>query len=359
MKLLYSYANLLAIFNHHVIHGVHATTNNHNRQLQLNQAEAAKRIDDAVDQAMLSVENGDVTGIAFPLNYVMLSSEFGSEQQLTVNLRLPGIDRNQNMLVDTGSNSLAFCNKSLAEEATDINKINYGQCNAYGDTSTCPDGTSTGYWEYYVGQLYKGSVAVYNNQGEEIESMANASFTIMESQDFYVCDSILDGIVGVAYTEGNLVVNSSQFNVSSLWDESCKIGDTSYGECYAGLENLTQFYTLPSPLEMALSQGVETGYNKAQAFGIYVDYAATIGSVEDTVIPSLGIYFGGDLALNNDFYNNGKVQVAKQTTNNCQGQYKGPLSWYQLGFNAIRVPGLNFTQSTTELCQACAQESPR
>ena len=101
MKLVYSYANLLAIFNHHVISGVHATINNNDRQLLLNQAEAAKRIDDAVDQAMLSVEKGDVTGIAFPLNYVALSSS--GTQQLTVNLRLPGVDRNQNMLVDTGT----------------------------------------------------------------------------------------------------------------------------------------------------------------------------------------------------------------------------------------------------------------
>jgi hypothetical protein len=357
MKLLYSYANLLAIFNHRVISGVHATINN-DRRLQLsliNQTEAETRVDDAVNQAMLSVENGDVTGIAFPLNYVLLSREFGSEQQLTVNLRLPGVDRNLNILVDTGSNSLAFCNKSLAEEATDINKINYGQCNAYSDTSPCPDG-STGYYStFYVGQVYKGSVAVYNNQGDELESMANASFTIMDSEDFYVCDSILDGIVGVAYTEGNLVVSLSEFNVSSLWDEHCKIGDTSYGECWTGLdlENL-QFYALPSPLETALEQGVESGYNTAEAFGIYVDYAATIGSKNDTVIPSLGIYFGGDLALNNDFYNNGKAQVAKQVTNNCQGDDKGPLGWYQLGFNAIRVPGLNFIQSTTELCQECA-----
>jgi hypothetical protein len=110
MKLLYSYANLLAIFNHRVISGVHATVNN-DRRLQLNQAEAAKRVDNVVDVAMSSVENGDVTGVAFPLNYVMLSSEFGSEQQLTVNLRLPGVDRDQNMWVDTGAlqRSLYLC----------------------------------------------------------------------------------------------------------------------------------------------------------------------------------------------------------------------------------------------------------
>lgn len=98
MKLAYAYANLLAI--NHYISGVLATVNNDLRRLETNQAEAAKRIDDAVDQAMSSVEKGDVTGIAFPLNHVVLSS-YGV-QQLTVNLRLPGVDRNLNVMVDTG-----------------------------------------------------------------------------------------------------------------------------------------------------------------------------------------------------------------------------------------------------------------
>ena len=98
MKLAYAYANLLAINRY--ISGVLATVNNDLRRLETNQAEAAKRIDDAVDQAMSSVEKGDVTGIAFPLNYVVFSSN--RVQQLTANLRLPGVDRNLNVMVDTG-----------------------------------------------------------------------------------------------------------------------------------------------------------------------------------------------------------------------------------------------------------------
>ena len=38
-------------------------------------------------------------------------------------------------MIDTGSSSLAFCNKSLADEATDINKIN----TAYSGYVACPD----------------------------------------------------------------------------------------------------------------------------------------------------------------------------------------------------------------------------
>ena len=264
------------------------------RRLTLDQAAAAKRVDDAVNVAMSSVENGDVTGVAFALNYVALSE---GEQELTVNLRLPGVDRNLNVLIDTGSSSLAFCNKSLADEATDINKINYAQCTAYSGYFDCPDSNVTaGILVFYSGQMYQGDVGAYNNQGEEIASMDNVSFAIMEEKQFYACNGPSDGILGVSYWEGNdaFPVNSSDFEASSVWVESCKnpdqyefsVGYESIGNCNA--ENPT---TLPAPLETALTKGVESGNNKAEAFGLYLDYAATIGSVNDTIIPSLGIFF--------------------------------------------------------------------
>jgi hypothetical protein len=248
---------------------------------------------------------------------------------------------------------LAFCNKSLAEEAN-ISKINYAQCNSYGFVDTCPD-NSTGYSEFYVGQVYEGDVAVYSNQGDEITSMDNVSFTIMETSNFYACDSPLDGIAGIAFDKlnsGYASEPSLDFDAMDLWNASCKnpdqyefsIGYETIGTCAYG--DLAQTI-LPSPLETALAQDVATGYNTAKAFGLYCDYAATYESEVDTVIPSLGIYFGGDLALNNQFYNNGKAHVAQQLE--CGGENQ----WYELGINSIRVPGLNFTQSTTELCSEC------
>ena len=98
MKLHYL-ANLFAT-KHYV--GSALGLNSSSRRLTLDQAEAAKRVDDAVNVALSSVENGDVTGVALPLNYVALSSKNGYEQQLTVNLGLPGVDRNLNILIDTG-----------------------------------------------------------------------------------------------------------------------------------------------------------------------------------------------------------------------------------------------------------------
>jgi len=70
----------------------------YSRRLQLNQADIAKRVDDAVNVAMSSVNNGDVTGVALPLNFELHSGI----PSLTVNLRLPGVNRNLNMIIDTG-----------------------------------------------------------------------------------------------------------------------------------------------------------------------------------------------------------------------------------------------------------------
>jgi len=80
------------------------------RQLLLNQAAAAKHVDDAVDQAMSSVKNGDVTGVALPLNFVLSSSN----HQVTVSLRLPGVDQNQNMMIDTGMFYFYFAHSHIS-----------------------------------------------------------------------------------------------------------------------------------------------------------------------------------------------------------------------------------------------------
>ena len=92
MKLHYL-ANLFA-----TMHYIGSVLGLHSRQLLLNQAAAAKHVNDAIDQAMSSVKNGDVTGVALPLNFVLSSPN----HQLTVSLRLPGVDQNQNMMIDTG-----------------------------------------------------------------------------------------------------------------------------------------------------------------------------------------------------------------------------------------------------------------
>ncbi len=325
------------------------------RRLFINQDDAAKRVRDAITAANQAVKNGETSGIALPLDYVKLSDQLGSDQLLTVRLRLPGVDKDQNVQIDTGSSALVFCNKSLIDEAKSISKTNYAQCNPFGSpTVTCPDGTSSGKDSVISGQVFQGDVAVYTDQGEEVASMDNVSFAIAELAQNYACFGPLDGIFGVAYKGQNTVVELPypDFNVSSLWDVSCvnpdqarfSAGYKTLGKCTH--DNMTKV-TLPPPLEQSLVQDFNSGQITSEAFGVYLDYAATIGSKVDTVVPSLGIYFVGDLAYDNQFYNNGEVQVAKTVSPNNSGDFY----WYLMNFTSIRVPGLNLTQSTVDLCK--------
>ena len=213
--------------------------------------EAAKKVRDAIAAANQAVDNGETSGVALPLDYVRLSEQFGGNQQLTVRLRLPGVDKDQNVMIDTGSSSLAFCNKSLVEEAKNIIKTKYAQCKQYSDPVSCPDG-STGSQAVLAGQVFQGDVSAYNDQGEEVASMDNVSFAIMDISQIYSCFGPLDGIFGVAYKSLNNVVDlpSPDFDVSSLWNKKCdnpnqaasSEGFETIGMCDTG--NMPQVFTV-------------------------------------------------------------------------------------------------------------------
>jgi len=304
MKLSSALATLIAFQRHG--HSIWASADE--RKLLLNQADAAKRVDDIVKTAMASADAGDVHGVALPLNYVVLSANEGKEQQLSVALRLPGVERDQNVMIDTGSSSLAFCDNSLVEEAVNITKTDYAQCNKYDGALSCPNDPSAGD-SFYVGQVFKGNITAYNSEtGKDIASMDEVYFGILSNVQNYMCLGPLNGIIGVAYSGLNKGVNipSPDFNILSLWNESCQVDNKSVGSCTGN--NMTKV-PLPAPLEQILKEDDESGYISAEAFGLYCDYAATIGSKLDTIVPSLGIFFGGDMALNNTFYNGGTPQV--------------------------------------------------
>jgi len=302
------FAALLALERHG--HSICASAEDHERKLLLNQADAAKRVDDVVKISMASADAGDVKGVALPLNYVKLSANEGSEQQLTVALRLPGVDRDQQVMIDTGSASLAFCDESLIDEAVDITKTDFAQCNAYSFPVSCPnDPSADSYESFYVGQIFQGDVLAYNHDtGKEIFSMDEVYFTIISKAKNFMCLGHLDGIIGMAFDANNgaIKIPSSDFNVSDSWHESCTSDDPyykSWGTCIADDLNL------PAPLEQTLKEDTASGAISSGAFGLYCDYAATIGSKVDTIVPSLGIFFGGDMALNNTLYNSGTPQV--------------------------------------------------
>eukprot|EP00984_Skeletonema_dohrnii_P009139 scaffold3457_cov111-Skeletonema_dohrnii-CCMP3373.AAC.4 len=358
MKLSSALATLIAFQRHGRSNW--ASAEDHERKLLLNQADAAKRVDDVVKTAMELVGAGDAHGVALPLNYAVLSGSEGYEQQLTMALRLPGVERDQHVLVDTGSSSLAFCDGSLIKEAVSITKTDYAQCITYGGTLPCPNDPSAYHRTFYVGQIFQGNITAYNtNTGKDIASMDEVYFGISSKEQSFFCNGPLNGIIGVAYSalNGGVSVPSPDFNSLSLWSQSCEIDNKSVGTCNtADLASVT----LPAPLEQTLKEDDESGYISTEAFGLYCDHAATIGSKVDTIVPSLGIFFGGDMALNNIFYNSGTPQVRilllmlillVALGRPCWNKYE----WYMLKLDSIRMPGLNMTQSGFSQCNECVK----
>lgn len=257
------------------------------------QAYATEIVDEAVELAMAS----GVPGVVMPLNYVQLSANYGYEQQLTVSLRLPGVDQDQHIVIDTGSSSLAFCNQSLIEEAVNISETEYAQCNTYGSVpGQCPgvDPRTPLYDEFYVGQVFQGNVAAYDtNSGQEVVSMDEVFFSILVEEQDYMCYGPLDGIIGVSY-EGQNAAYLKPNDILNMWDEYCVSDGSSIGTC-----NATFVGFLETPLQAMLEQSVDSGKGSVEAFGLYCDCAATFRyrSEKDTIISNLGAFFGGDLAL--------------------------------------------------------------
>ena len=206
-----------------------------------------------------------------------------------------------------------FCNSSLAElpEQEGL-KTDYVQCNAYGETGYCPDSdlsyAGTG---VISGSVYQGDIFLENSR------MSDVYYAILGPMDegtkeiFCASEEVMQGIIGIAYTALNkgikLPVNGS-VALSDVDVEICKkIDGTSGRNCNS--DGLVQ-PDLPSPIEASLKLNVESGYDHADAFGLYVDYEATRGAIEDELASGLGALFGGDMAFNNSYYKGGRPQVS-------------------------------------------------
>jgi len=228
------------------------------------------------------------------------------------------------VLVDTGSSTLAFCDSNIAKEAVNITKTNYAQCINYGVTLQCADddsksGTTAGGW---VGPVYVGDVSVYDINTDEEVATVPADFVIMDTEVNYACDTPLNGIFGVAYSSDNndaIEIPQSEaatFDASDLFVDVCpnpQVNTSMLSQCNP--DNLTET-SLPSVIEVALNDSVSFGYNSIEAFGLYVDYAATLqedpidAPSSSKMVPGIAAYFGGDLAVDNEYYNGGTPQVS-------------------------------------------------
>ena len=248
-----------------------------------------------------------VHGVALPFNYVNLDGEL---QQVTVGMKVSGADRVQQLMVDTGSSTIMFCNESIA--ANDENaKTDYVQCLIYSFPEQCPNG-DVGYPIFWTGPVYQGDVTAYDalTGEQEIAVMKDVPYAISEQKNIYACTAPMDGIIGVSYSKGNnaTVLPDRGAAAPELLDVLCYDDDGTSAITKCNFGNLSTTI-LNSPIEQVLREGVESGYNLVEAFGMHVNYDATKDADVNTVVPGLGIYYGGNMALNNPYYNGGTPQV--------------------------------------------------
>lgn len=112
-----------------------------------------------------------------PLNAV----DFLGGLRLTVSASPQGLPAGE-LLLDTGSSTLAFCNANLASSLTG-EKTQYMSCNKYGSGNE-------GYWGFF----YKGPVSL----GGTVE-LQDSYFSVMEQEVSMPCVDGVQGIFGVAF----------------------------------------------------------------------------------------------------------------------------------------------------------------
>lgn len=135
--------------------------------------------------------------------------------------------------------------------------------------------------------------------------MEDVYYSVIETQsNFYACDKPLDGIIGVAFNGLNPAYTTPSDADADVY---CDAGGSA-GKL-VGCKGGVATKDLMSPILKALQQDVDSGYNFGRKFGFYVNYATTTDAAVNTLVPGLGIYFGGDMAANNVFYNGGTPQV--------------------------------------------------
>jgi len=91
----------------------------------------------------------------------------------------------QKLLLDTGSSTLAFCDRNLADSVKSL-QTQYVPCNVYGS-----DTEKEGYWGYF----YKGGVHLSNSDIK----ISNSYYSIMQQETEMPCVSGVNGIFGIAF----------------------------------------------------------------------------------------------------------------------------------------------------------------
>mmetsp|Transcript_45539 Transcript_45539/g.120336 ORF Transcript_45539/g.120336 Transcript_45539/m.120336 type:complete len:482 (-) Transcript_45539:1-1446(-) len=164
----------------------------------------------------------------------------------------------QELVLDSGSSTLAFCDTSLADQVSPLQLPSYISCNKYN-----PGGAPTGYW----GKFYKGSLLL--GDGLQLNS---SYYSVMQQQRSMPCEKGFQGIFGIAFKQLDVAfdANSPSFQP---FDDS---GDSIQCPTQAAAD-------LAPPLMQLLRSSVASGQlgihwsgrEGASEATLYLDKAAT------------------------------------------------------------------------------------
>jgi len=194
-----------------------------------------------------------------PMNCV----NFEGGLRLTVSAA-PSSLQSQELLLDTGSSTLAFCDASISSSVKSL-KTDYLSCNLYGSGNE-------GYW----GPFYDGAVDLGSNL-----ALDNSYYSVMQQEELMPCGNGLQGIFGVAFKQ----LDQAAYHPGPLdWPTS------SVGSCP---QATTDFV---GPLMQYLKQDTPEG-----RLGIY--WSGQVGS-------SQGELYVGQVAVSNAHYTQGSALQA-------------------------------------------------
>lgn len=119
----------------------------------------------------------------------LVATEWAKGVRLAIRSTLVGTSQAQNLVLDTGSSTLAFCDTGLAEHVS-ARRTPYLSCNRYN-----PGGVPTGYWGYF----YDGAVQLDGGL-----LLNNSAYSIMQQQAQMPCTHGFGGIFGIAFPQLSL-----------------------------------------------------------------------------------------------------------------------------------------------------------
>jgi hypothetical protein len=239
----------------------------------------------------LAIASSGLMATAIPMNAV----NFEGGLRLTV-AGNPKSLQPQDLLLDTGSSTLAFCDSSLARSLK-LLKTDYLSCNLYGSGNE-------GFW----GPFYKGAVSV----GSDLELEDSSYYSVMQQEVSMPCGSGLQGIFGVAFKQ----LDQAADHPSPLEWPAGSVGSCPYPST-----------TLVGPLMQYLKQDTPEG-----RLGIY--WSGKVGTSE-------GELFVGATAVSNPHYTQSTPSQAQL----------GETGYYDITIEQFSFAGQTYSVS-------CGSESP-